>query len=138
MKKATITQTITFPEALKKKGSMSMVVYHWKSQPKHLVTLNQVCAKYSANLAESTIRLYASTGKFVFPVAVMVTATSLAWLYEADTVDNYFASRAKSFDQKKYDEMVEKSRRLQARGARLRYKADKMRNKFIITTKESK
>jgi len=138
MKKATITQTITFPEALKKKGSVSMVVYHWKSQPTHLVTLNQVCAKYSAHLSESTIRLYASTGKFVFPVAVMVTATSLAWLYEeADTVDNYFASR-KSFDQKKYDEMVEKSRRLQARGARLRYKADKMKEKFIITTKESK
>ncbi len=137
MKKATITQTVTFPEALKKKGSVSMVVYHWKSQPTHLVTLNQVCAKYSAHLSESTIMLYASTGRFVFPVAVMVTATSLAWLYEADTVDNYFASR-KSFDQKKYDEMVEKSRRLQARGARLRYKADKMKEKFIITTKEKK
>jgi hypothetical protein len=137
MKKATITQTITFPEALKKKGSMSMVVYHWKSQPTHLVTLNQVCAKYNAYLSEGTIRLYASTGRFVFPVAVMVTSTSLAWLYEADTVDDYFASR-KSFDQKKYDEMVEKSRRLQARGARLRYKADKMKEKFIITTKEKK
>lgn len=137
MKKATITQTVTFPEALKKKGSMSMVVYHWKSQPTHLVTLNQVCAKYGAHLSESTIRLYASTGRFVFPVAVMVTATSLAWLYEVDTVDDYFASR-KSFDQKKYDEMVEKSRRLQARGARLRYKADKMKEKFIITTKEKK
>jgi hypothetical protein len=136
MKKATINP-IKFSDALKTKGSVNMVVYHWKNQPKTLMTLNEVCTKYGDRIADSTIRLYASTGKFVFPVAIMVTRNSLAWLYEADTVENYFGNR-KVFDQQAYEEMVEKARKLQARGARLRYKADKMKQKFTFTTKESK
>jgi hypothetical protein len=136
MKKATINP-IKFSEALKMKGATNMVVYHWEHKPDTLMTLNEVCTKYSDRIADSTIRLYASTGKFVFPVAIMVTRNSLAWLYEAETVENYFGNR-KVFDQQAYEEMVEKARKLQARGARLRYKADKMKQKFTFTTKESK
>jgi len=58
-------------------------------------------------------------------------------LYERSAVEDYFQSKSR-FDQQKYEEMVAKSRALQARGARLRYKADKMKEKFQLTIKEGK
>lgn len=138
MKKATSTKTnIKFGDWLASRGSVAMTVYHQSKRPKNMLTLNEVIVKYANRLGEGTIRLYAATGQFVHPTAMMYGKSSLSWLYDADAVEQYMSTR-KPFDKQKYDEMVEKARALQAKGARLRYKADKMKDQFQVTIKESK
>lgn len=136
--KATSTKTrIKFSEWLKDRKSVNMKVYHVSNKPDNLLTINEVKEKYSEYMSEHTIKLYASTGKFIHPFAIMVSNKALSWLYLDTMVEEYFSDR-KPFDKEKYDAMVEQSRALQARGARLRYKADKMKHKFQLTIKESK
>lgn len=125
-----------FADHVRNLGVCFMPVYHTETQPKALMSMKQICDAYPI-FARKTIEVYASQGLFPQPVAFMVGAQTPSWLYDRNAVEKYFGEKSR-FDQKKYDEMVEKSRALQARGARLRYKADKMKNKFIITTKESK
>ena len=138
MKKATSTKTnVKFGDWLQSRGSVTMTVYHQSKQPKNMLTLNEVASKYASRMSEGTVRLYAATGKFVHPIAMMYGKTSITWLYDADAVEDYFSTR-KPFDQAKYDKMIAHSRALQARGARLRYKADKMKDKFQVSIKEDK
>jgi len=116
---------------------LAMPVYHEDTRPSSLMSMNEISAAYPL-LARTTLEVYAGQGKFPNPVALMVGGQHAPrWLYERSAVEDYFQSKS-TFDQQKYEEMVAKSRALQARGARLRYKADKMKEKFQLTIKENK
>jgi len=115
---------------------LAIPVYHTETKPSSLMSMKEIGDAYPM-LSRKTIEVYASQGLFTNPVALMVGGQAPAWLYERSAVEDYFQSKSR-FDQQKYEEMVEKSRALQARGARLRYRADKMKEKFQLTIKEGK
>jgi len=115
---------------------LAIPVYHTETKPSSLMSMKEIGDAYPM-LSRKTIEVYASQGLFPNPVALMVGGQAPAWLYERSAVEDYFQSKSR-FDQQKYEEMVAKSRALQARGARLRYRADKMKEKFQLTIKEGK
>lgn len=137
MKKVHNSPRQKFTDFVKQKGTVPMMLIHRDSKPAHLMTLADVVMRYDDQLTPNTIKQYAHTGAFPYPVAVMMGESALSWLFDEKEVKEYFVQRI-TFSQEEYDKLMEQSRALNAQGARLRYRANKMKQNFILTIKESK
>lgn len=140
MSKQTTTKNRRFNELVKAGEVKHIPLVHETQKPPFWLTIKEIGDAYGDRMSYKTMKLYSATGRFPHPVALMLTSRAPAWLYSAREIAEFFENRKTrpEFDKAAYDKMVARSKKLQAKGARMRYRADKMAKRFLIETSEVK